>query len=315
MRFKRLGIYFGIFSLFLIIPYFSITGFDIIGFDPGGEGEIGVGSDPSGNIPTIELDVPTVSGGGGGGSSFSLDPTNFNINLIVNTNIEKIITIINLGSQKNLAVSQEGLDGMIILESDFINLGSFESKNFSVTFVALSQPGTFVGKIKIGGKEILVSFDVKSKLLLFDSNIVILNNDYIVKQGKELKTEVTLTPLGDRERLDVTLNYAIKNFEGKVFLTKSETFLIEDKKTFKLNFDTGLLPLGDYVIELELVYPNGVATSSASFKVVEEIPFSSPLVNIFYYLIMATLICAILLVGVLLQEVTREKENNLNFHY
>ncbi len=313
--FRYLAIYSILFSIIFVTPYLTLTGFDTIGFDSGGDGELIVSSDPYGIIPTIELDVsppPDLTPGGGSSVSrgFSVEPLNFNLNLLVNTNIEKFIKVTNLDSQKSLPVSQEGLDGLIILESDSLSLGTFESKNFSVIFVAPSQSGTFIGKIKIGDVEILISMNVKEKLLLFDSNIVVLNRDYIVKQGSELKTEVTLIPMGDKDRLDVTLNYVIKDFGGKTFLTKSETLLIEDRKTFKLNFDTGLLPIGDYVIGLELVYPNGVATSTASFKVVEKISFGFG--ALLYYLIMAALICGILIIGLLLQDVTREKENNFN---
>jgi len=313
MRSRHLAIYSAIFSIVLIAPYLSLTGYDTIGFDSGGEGELIVGSAPSSIPPTIEIEVPTTTttttttGGGGGLSNlFSIEPSSFQINLTTNTNIQKTIKITNLiNSSLKIDLAQEGLDGMIIFPGS-VNLSARETKDVNVTFVALSQPGNFMGKLKIGPKIILVSMDVREKLLLFDSNIVILNKDYLVKQGRELKTEVTLIPLGDKDRLDVTLNYVIKDFEGKIFLTKSETLLIDDKKTFKLNFDTGLLPLGDYVIGLELVYPNGVATSTASFKVVEKLPFG--LGSLVYYLLLSILVCAALIIGLLLQEATREKE-------
>ena len=48
---------------------------------------------------------------------------------------------------------------------------------------------------------------------------------------------------------------------------KSETVLVEEQVNFKRNFETGSLPLGKYIIGLELIYPNGVAPSSAHFEV------------------------------------------------
>mgnify|MGYP001574184307 FL=1 len=115
---------------------------------------------------------------------------------------------------------------------------------------------------------------------------------YLVKRGKELRTQVTLIPLGDDNRLDVTLNYVIKDYDGKVYLTKSETLLIEKRIDFRRDFDTGILPLGKYIIGLELVYPNGVVTSSAHFEVVERIAFSFG--SVIYYLIVAIFINIIL---------------------
>jgi hypothetical protein len=315
-RGRYLAISSALFSLMLIVPYFSITGFDTVGFDSGSEGELIVGPSPSGTIPTVEIEVPVTGGGtgGGGGSSppsFNLTPLSFNIDLIVNTNIQEFITITNLlSSSLYLPVSQEGLDGMIILPSS-ISFAGGETKNLNVVFVALNETGIFTGKIKIGNREVLVSINVKEKLLLFDSKITVLNKGSVVKQGKNLNTEVTLTPLGDEDRLDVTLNYIIKDFDGNIYVTESETLLIEDEMKLKRDFSTSLLPLGDFVIGLELVYPNGVATSSANFRVSERIPFS--IGTLLYYLLMAILICAILLVGLLLQDVSREKEQQQTF--
>lgn len=293
--------------MIFLLPFLAITGFDTLVIDSGGDEDVGVsgGGFSGGGIFGDQEEVGEgIDSGGGAGleEDFSLNPTEFNINLIINTNVRKTISITNLKySPITLSIEQIGLDNMMILSEESITLGSRASKNFDVIFVALEDTGVFTGKIKVGDKEILVILNVKSKLLLFDSNIVILNKNYLVKQGDKLRTEVTLIPLGDKERLDVTLNYVIKDFNDKVFLTKSETLLIEDKKTFGLNFDTGLLPLGDYVIALELIYPNGVATSSASFKIVERTPLF--LGDIVYYIVVSILINLILIVTLLISRV------------
>jgi len=73
--------------------------------------------------------------------------------------------------------------------------------------------------------------------------------------------------MGEKPRVDVTLNYFIKDFEGKTYSTESETILVEDQVSFKKEFYTENLPGGSYIIGLELVYPGGVATSSSYFEV------------------------------------------------
>lgn len=259
------------------------------------------------------------SGGGGapsGGSgvyvspkTLTASPTEFNINLAVNTNVERLVTITNVGSSAvNLSISQTNLDGMIILGANQILVAPGESNSFSVVFVALNETGIFTGKIKVGSLEIPVSLNVKTKLLLFDSNIVVLNKDYLVQQGDDLKTQVTLIPLGDKERLDVTLHYVVKDYDGKVYLTKSETLLVEKQINFKRNFDTGILPVGKYVVGLELVYPNGVAPSSAHFEV---IPRKFSFGNIVYYLVIAILIIGILILAILIYSwIKKRREEN-----
>ena len=135
-----------------------------------------------------------------------------------------------------------------------------------------------------------------------------MNKDYKVSKGSRLKTEINLIPLGDEERLDITLNYIIKDFNGKVYYTKSETILADKEITFKRNFQTGNLPLGKYIIGLEVIYPNGIATSSAQFEVVEGFLIGT----IVYSLIISILMICILIVTILLNQAARNKEHNEN---
>lgn len=264
---------------------------------------------------TCQTEVPSEDGGGGGAAvtqNIVVNPTEFNINLAVNTNVEEEIIVTNLGeSSVNLSVFQENLQGMILLSDTFFELGIGESKIITVVFIALSQTGIFTGKIRIGNKAVLVSLNIRTKLLLFDSNIVVLNRNYLVKQGDKLETEVTLIPLGDPDRLDVRIDYVIKNFDNKTFLTHSETLLIEEEIKFRRDFDTGILPVGPYVVGLELIYPNGVAPSSASFEITERSPFSFG--KVLFYLIMLILIIAIIILIILIYRwYKRQKQNEQN---
>lgn len=239
--------------------------------------------------------------------SISIEPTEFNINLAVNTNIEKIIKVKNLGTNTiNVSVSQQGLENMALLDRTFLELAGGETKDLKVVFVATSETGIFTGKIIIGGRTVSVSINVKTKLLLFDSNIVVLNKDYIVARGDKLKTQVTLVPLGDKERLDVTLNYVIKDYLGKTYLTRSETVLVENQVNFKRNFDTGMLPLGKYIVGLQLVYPGGVAPSSAHFEVIAKAPLTFG--KIVLFLIIAILIIGILIILILILKRRRKRK-------
>lgn len=300
--------YFGGVLLILLLPFLAITGFDIVGFDSGG----GITSDPAGEGSTFgDEEAIVIDGAGGDGGitiseKISLDPTEFNIELITNTNTRRTITVTNLEfNTKTLSINQENLDNMIILGEESLSLGIRESKNFDVIFVALNDTGIFTGKISIGDEEIPVSLNIRSKLLLFDSNIIVLNANYLVRIGGNLKTRITLIPLGDEERLDVTLNYVIKDFEGNVYFTKSETLLVEKKVDLRRDFDLGTLGLGKYIIGLELVYPNGIATSSAQFEIVDKLIIS--LGNIVYYILVSILINLILIVTLLINRIYQSK--------
>ena len=255
--------------------------------------------------------IPPGDGGGPGAeptANIALDPTEINLNMVINTAVGQVIRVTNLGTSiLTVSVSQQDLDNMVILETTSLALAAGETKDLSVRFVAPGEAGIYTGKIIIGGKTVSVALNVKTKLLLFDSNIVVLNDDYKVPQGQKLKTQVTLIPLGDKERLDITLNYEIKDYAGKIYLTKSETLLVEDKVEFKRDFDTGMLPLGKYIIGLELIYTNGVAPSSAHFEVIEPLP-KNILSKIVLFLIIVILIISILILILMIIKSRKKKK-------
>src|SRR3990172_2166220 len=268
-------------TFFFVFAIFSLqtASADVVSVNAGGNTEIVVNPDLYvegffSGIPEEEVAPPVTPpppGGGGGGPSaanLSLNPIEFNINLAVDTTTERTINITNTGgTQIVVSISQSNLGSHVILENTTVTVNPGQTVTIKVVFVALSEPGIFAGTINIGGRTVFVSLNVKTKLLLFDSNIVVLNEDYKVERGDELRTRVTLIPLGDPERLDVSLFFTIRDYSGNIYLTKSETLLVDRLTNIDRNFDTGALPFGQYVVGLELRYPNGVAPSSAHFEV------------------------------------------------
>ncbi len=255
--------------------------------------------------------IITPPGGPSGGTptaNVAVIPTTINLNLAVNTNKEQIISVENLKSTStSVSIRQTGLDNMVILGDTSLTLESGETKRFSAIFVALNETGIFTGNIIVGTVSIPVSLNVKTKLLLFDSNIVVLNKDYKVSQGSDLRTRVTLLPMGDEERLDVLLNYVIKDYQGETYLTQSESVLVEKKMNFVKNFGTGSLPLGKYVVGLELVYPGGVAPSSAHFEVVQK-SGTDILGMLIFILVIFILIIAILIIILIIRRKRKQEQ-------
>jgi hypothetical protein len=256
-------------------------------------------------------------GGGGGGASPDNDliifPKQINFKILNATTRDETIIITNNGTlEKTVIIGQTGLDDMIIFLGGItsITLAPGESKNLIVRFVAPIEDGkTITGKILIGSNHIPVSLNIVSKYLLFDSNIVVLNKDYRVSQGGQLKTKVELIPMGDKERMDVTLNYTIRGYDGKIYLTQSETLLVENKMDFNRNFGTGTLPLGQYIVALDLQYPGGIAPSSAHFEVV--IKSASDIFGItIFFLLIGILLIIMLIIILLIRRKSRRKMQN-----
>lgn len=267
--------------------------------------QIEAGPGPGGPGSEGEVTIPA--------NQFLVSPQEINLNLATNTNREQLIVIrSNVNYTLNITLGQSNLDNMLILTQTQIILEPGEIKEVRAIFVALNQTGIFTGKVFVGGHAIPVTLNVKTKLLLFDSNIIVLNKDYLVQQGDKLRTSVTLIPMGEPERLDVTLNYIIKDYEGNLYLTRSETVFVEEQVNFKRNFDTGILPLGEYIVGLELVYPNGVAPSSAHFEIIERGP-TTLFGKIVFFILNIILILLILLIVVTISRLAKRIKENKEY--
>jgi hypothetical protein len=260
-------------------------------------------------------EIPPEGGGGGGAGgetwgltnesscTISINPTSFNLTLSFNPTtgmiqrVNKNVTIYNgcNGTVSLQAGLYGNLNGIVLLPQTSITLMPFETKNFELIFVSPIYDDTFLGYITFNNvRKIDIFIKSTSNPLWFDANIVVLNKDYRVPQGDKLKTRVEMIPMGDKNKIDVTLHYEIKDYQGKSYLKKSETLLaITESKRIDRNFDTGNLPLGKYIISLQLVYPGGIAPSSAYFEVVEKSPED---VLGFILMIIGILILAIILI-------------------
>ncbi len=300
----------------------SYFGYNCDSWGDGCEGTLNCGTCSSGytctlGICTAVLVTPPVTPPGAPGEGGSIEeglivyPTVIELTILNATVKDQTITIINSGtSTKTITISQTGLNNMILFNNTPLILAPGETKYLFVKFVAPNEAGKiYVGKILIGGKEILVSLDVVSEYLLFDSNIAVLNKDYLVGKNEELKTKVTLIPLGDKKRMDVFLNYTIRDYDGKVYITQSESMLVDRQIDFRKNFDIGLLPLGDYVVGLELVYPGGIAPSSAHFTIVEQSP-SGFFGKLAFWLIIIILLVLIMIIILMIKK-RRDREKGV----
>lgn len=308
----------------ICVPYTCAgLGYTCGSFSDGCSGTITCGSCSSGYTCTSGACVASgeeeegggdQGGGGGGGETetpamvnISVIPSVINLTILNGTYKQETIKITNLGSStQTIHLTKVDPDKIISFDETSITIDAGESINIQVRLLAPAEPGIYTGIIKIKGEEVLVYLNSREKILLFDSNIVVLNRNYVISQGNQLKTKVELVPMGDKSRLDVTLKYVIKDYSGKIYLTQTETVLVEKKMDFKRNFGTGMLPLGKYIIGLELVYPGGVAPSSAHFEIVER-SVEDTIGYILFFLVIGILIVVILIIFLLIRVKSHKK--------
>jgi hypothetical protein len=186
------------------------------------------------------------------------------------------------------------------VSDNFLTVNSGETKNIGLTLFAPNRTGIYPGKIIIKSgtttKEINVIITVKTEKSLFDVGIIIPSNFNVLGIGNNLVVQINLLQAGIKEKMDVTLNYAVKDFGGETYLTESETIAVFDELSFDKTFDTSDLPSGNYVLGVELMYPDGVAVASSQFSVKGNSTFNSELIILWSALVMVIVVFVVMFV-------------------
>lgn len=238
-------------------------------------------------VPGSTASSSSSSGGGGGGSSEPIATTSdevklkisddsLNFNLIAGQEGKKEITLSNTGNVAiDVLINSVGLEGLI--PSNFsIYLSPGEERTFEIP-VSATTKGLLTGKLifLFKGKQIAelpVVINVKSDNFLFDSSVTVSDEYRKIYSGQVLRAQVYLKEVISKEKVDVVVNYVIKDFSGKEYLQDSETFFVQDSKSFVKDFSTKDLPPGKYIVGIDITYPGAFATSSAQFEIASRLP-------------------------------------------
>ncbi len=219
--------------------------------------------------------VSTTVGGGGGiapSLKFSTGVSSIQRTLALNRIEFGQVEVTNNGDgSATFTAYVEVLDDIITLEQTSLTLEPGQSGIFEFKLTPPDDTGIYTGKIIIKSgsviKEILTTINVRTEKSLFDITLHIPKFMKTIKTSGILRAQINLLQMGLKEKIDVTLNYVIKDFNGVVHLTESETFAVLDQKSVSKEFHTEELPPGDYVLGTELIYPDGVAVASSQFKI------------------------------------------------
>jgi hypothetical protein len=248
----------------------------------------------------------TGGGGGAGGGvvapqarAFEVSASNYQNTVALNNVKFDHVTITNTGnSDETFTFSVEQIDNIISFDKDNVVIPANSSQDIEFKVAAPKNIGVYTGKIIVTSgstsKEILITINVNTEKSLFDVTLALQNKQNTIQVGDNLQAQFNLLQMGLKEKMDVTLNYEIKDFEGKTYLTESETVAVYDQGKINKEFDTSNLPEGDYVLGVEMIYPDGVAVASSQFSVKTKTGFS--LGNSFMYLTVFAMI--LLVIGI-----------------
>ncbi|MEK6872294.1 MAG: hypothetical protein AABX16_05305 [Nanoarchaeota archaeon] len=228
------------------------------------------------------------SGGGAGvlGSDFIVNPDSMKVLIKENESFQLPLTIKNMkpSIQAFSFVVSDSLQTIVSLSESYFALTGEEEKTITVSFNSNnSGKGVYTGNIKVKGntqtKEIPIVVSIKSKNVLFDVSLDIPPRYRELYAGDELLLQITLFNLAGVEKTNVSMEYLIKDFDGKIIYSEHEIVAVETQvsydKIIKLPATT---KIGEYVALVQARYESSLGSSNAVFHVVEkETPYSASL--------------------------------------
>lgn len=289
--------------LLLIFLSLPIVSADILSINSGGDSQIVIIPNQNiegfffGNLAPAPVDNSKFSSGGnsgGGGANvteFDLSPALIKItlkqgevkkgNFIITNKLNRLLNITSIKASREIKP-------FISFSEDSITLLPKESRKIETNFFAqaTSHPQTYIGKITVKGKNtektINVIIEIEENKPLFDVTVDLDRKGYA--PGETVIAKIDTINFGELKNVDVSVYYAIKDFEGNVFSFKEESYAIENYRiqlVGKLDVPKNT-PSNDYVFYVKVSYENITATGSQMFTV-NQVGFSPGLGSTFVY--------------------------------
>lgn len=226
-----------------------------------------------------------VASGGGGGISRIISKRDFTVSkdtlkvvLKQGQTIEETIDVKNTGDVTlDITTYLQALKEFIFspsLDEIKIILNPNEEQTISITFGAEKdqKPDIYTGKIafKSGGIERIINtiIEVESAKPLFDVDVEVLPEYKVVAPGEEIIIEVSTFNVRGFGRVDVTLEYSIRDFNGNIVTKEEETVAIETQAKFVRELSVPSdLKLGTYIAAVKVTFEDSVGTSTDVFEV------------------------------------------------
>src|SRR3989338_3219988 len=251
------------------------------------------------------------------GSPFDISPDSLSVSIVAGEQVVRVLNIRN-NLEKQITLSSEiSLLNSVLSVPKNIVLQGGESKNIEIK-IGPAEKGLLTGKIKfIGGpylQEIPVAIDVKSSNFLFDVSALISSAYKRVVSGTIIPVEINMQQSAAPAKIDVTVNYIVKDFSGVVYIDESETLSVEGSKSYVKKLDTAGLPVGKYIAGIIVQYPGAFATSSSQFEIIskEEAEASQKIVSKYLSIIALLLVALsiIIIIWIMLRQLRLEKALN-----
>jgi hypothetical protein len=188
-----------------------------------------------------------------------------------------------------------------------------ETKEIEINFFAKKdqEAGVYPGKVVFISegieRTVLLVVEVESEKPLFDVKVETLPEYRMVYPGDKVMAQLTIYNLGKIGRVDVNVEYGIKDLSGKTITSGNETMAVETQLSVVKSLDVpSTFKPDNYVFFAKVNYKDVVGIGSDMFQVLERIKFVLP----FDYLILIIFVLMILLLIIY-----KFKKRKLKFFY
>jgi len=260
-------------------------------------------------------------GGGGGGkiiNSFTVNKEEFKLKLKQGEFRADEIKIKNTGTETsdfNITISPT-LKELIKIGEKTFSLAPNQEKIIEITFIAEENltPDLYLGEIIIESngvkKQIFAAIEVESKEALFDVSVEIPSKYKYVLPGEEILFKVELFNLGEKKRVDIIVEYIIKDKEGNEILNEKETIAVETSASkIKILQIPENLKYGNYILYIKTTY-NGAVASASEWFIVGKKPISKEDIRI--YAVAAFLLILMLFIIFEIAKIKKSYKHHIN---
>ncbi len=268
--------------------YFQFTDFKIFKKTVTGEAITGNASSASiaVSITVAEEETPSGGGGGGGGgggrlaaslnqTTFEVEPEIFKVLIKKGEIFKSSIKIKNIeNSAQSFTIKPVALDDFVILSETEFTLEPQEEKEIIIFFSGPVdiREDTYTGNLKISTRlssvEIPVIIGIKSRVSIFDITLHIPEKYKDLKPGDDLLFQINLYNLGETGKVDVQINYLVKDLYGNTITEDNAVVGVETQASFsRIIYLPDNLADGQYVAIANVRYLSSVGTASDIFYI------------------------------------------------
>jgi hypothetical protein len=154
----------------------------------------------------------------------------------------------------------------------------------------------FVGE-ETGTRRILTILEVESAKPLFDVDIEVLPQYKTILPGSDFFIESSIFNIRGFGRVDVFVEYTIKDFQGNVIAMEDETLAVETEVKFSRELSIPRdIAIGTYIVSVKVIYGDSVGMSSDVFEVKPKTIKLYPVIKDYsFYMLLAVVASAFLI--------------------